>query len=47
MHTYGLRNVITIPEAQKSNPLSVQDPVGQVAWLDQDNKYRLHKLSQQ
>jgi predicted metal-dependent peptidase len=45
--TYGLRNVIWLLVEEKSNTLSVQDPVGQIAWLDQDNKYRLHKLSQQ
>lgn len=45
--TYGLRNVIWLLVEEKRNTLSVQDPVGQVAWLDQDNKYRLHKLSQQ
>lgn len=45
--TYGLRNVIWLLVEEKHNTLSVQDPVGQVAWLDQDNKYRLHKLSQQ
>ena len=45
--TYGLRNVIWLLVEVKCNTLSVQDPVGQVAWLDQDNKYRLHKLSQQ
>ena len=44
--TYGLRNVIWLLVEEKHNTLSVQDPVGQVAWLDQDNKYRLHKLSQ-
>ena len=45
--TYGLRNVIWLLVEEKRNTLSVQDPVGQVAWLDQDNKYKLHKLSQQ
>jgi predicted metal-dependent peptidase len=45
--TYGLRNVIWLLVEVKCNTLSVQDPVGQVAWLDQDNKYKLHKLSQQ
>ena len=45
--TYGLRNVIWLLVEETRNTLSVQDPVGQVAWLDQDNKYKLHKLSQQ
>lgn len=47
VNTHGLKNVIWLLVEETRNTLSVQDPVGQVAWLDQDNKYKLHKLGTQ
>lgn len=42
--THNLNNVIWLLVEEKRNTLSVKDPVGKVAWLDQDEKYHLHKL---
>ena len=41
---HGFRNVIWILIEEGTNVLSVRNPVGNVAWLDQDDKYVLHKL---
>lgn len=44
--TRGFKNIVWLLVEEKHNTLSVQNPIGQVAWLDQDNKYKLHKLNQ-
>ena len=42
---YGLNNIIWLMVEMKTNTLSVENPPGRVGWLDQDDKYILHKLN--
>lgn len=43
--THGLNNVVWILVESDSDTLSVENPVGFVAWLEDDQKYHLHKMS--
>lgn len=43
--THGLRNIVYILVEETEDTLSVENPIGQVAWLSNDNKYKLHKMT--
>lgn len=43
--TYRFNNIIWTLVEQKSNTLSVDNPIGRVAWLEDDKKYKLHRMS--
>lgn len=40
----GFRNIVWVLVEQENDTLSVNDPIGQVAWLSDDNKYVFHKM---
>ena len=44
VNTYKFNNIIWTLVEQKSNTLSVDNPIGRVAWLEDDKKYKLHRM---
>lgn len=46
VETRGCKNIIWVLIGQDKDCLSVQDPIGMLAYLEDDEKYQIHKMSE-